>query len=283
MYDDEQGAISRAPDATSWRMVNWRDWSSKSESVPHGGSGGQLKDCPRLFVYYIFFLFFAVCVYGENIDIVYHVGMMNNWEEVVGEQLRGVEEAGLGEACDSMQVTLVGPRKYFERAEQIFSAVGFREKVFLHYAGRDLSLYEFPGIEMVQRVAQEKPGTRIFYFHNKGVTHFRKKTEGPTTAWRRYMEYFMIERWRECLVALEEADTCGVEYTVRDYGIPLFGGNFWWANASYVQTCHLSYDNRYDCERFIGTGLNAKMKCFHNAPPQYHLYYDCYSEENYRK
>jgi hypothetical protein len=40
MYGDEQGAIRRAPAAIPWRMVNWRAWSSKPESVPHGGSGG---------------------------------------------------------------------------------------------------------------------------------------------------------------------------------------------------------------------------------------------------
>jgi hypothetical protein len=48
-------------------------------------------------------------------------------------------------------------------------------------------------------------------------------------------------------------------------GLGCYCGNFWWANASYIQTLdhnYLNTDYRFDREFWIGTNKNAKAKSF---------------------
>jgi hypothetical protein len=220
----------------------------------------------------------AVGLFAERIEVIYHIGMLNNWEEVVEEQLEKLERSGLGEAADHITVTAVGPRSYFAKLGKLFKS--FPKKVTLIHAGRDLALYEFPGIEQVIRIGETWPDAKILYMHNKGVTHFGKATEESASLWRRYMEYFTIERWKDCVEALDAYDICGVEWFWNEKFPPHFRGNFWWARGEYVQRCHLNRNDRFDCEFFIGTGQNPLMKCFHQSG--HDLYYYSYFEENYR-
>ena len=177
---------------------------------------------------------FATADETAGIDIVYHIATLNNWEDIVREQLATVAKSGLGQACDSLTVTVVGEE--IERVYPLFASLSFLDKVHIVHSGADLHLYEFPGIEMVQQIAQSKPNTHILYFHIKGVTRYGSRQERPVQLWRRYMEYFTVERWRACIDALKSADICGVEWLQHR---SIFAGNFWWARASYLRTCQL--------------------------------------------
>jgi len=85
------------------------------------------------------------------------------------------------------------------------------------------------------------------------------------------MEYFSVERWKDCVKKLDEGfDTCGVMWnsdTVYGY-YPHFSGAFWWAKCSYINTLDHSYldiDWKYGREMWIGTNLSAKVFEFHNS------------------
>jgi hypothetical protein len=212
------------------------------------------------------FLLLAAIQLHANIQVVYHIAMMNNWEAIVKEQLERLESTGFGDAFDAMTVTVVGPKKFFPKVEALFKAKKFRKKVQVIYAGRDLALYEFPAIEMVQEIARHSPEANILYMHNKGVTHYGKVTEKPSRLWRRYMEYFAIDRWKDCIEALKTSNACGVDLALSAHShLPFFGGNIWWGRGDYLATCTLFHNSRYDCENFIGTGLNFKPTTFHQS------------------
>lgn len=199
----------------------------------------------------------------QSIDIVYHIATLGNWEEIVHEQIDTLERSGLGDACDSLTVTIVGTE--IEKVYQHFSNLNFYHKVKLIHASQNLHQYEFPGIEMVLQIAHNNPNARILYIHSKGVTHHGSSREQPSRFWRRYMEYFVIERWEDCIHALDEADVCGVDWTLSVSGLPFFAGNFWWGRGEYISTCQLNHNNRYDCEAFIGTGNQPIAKTFHQS------------------
>ncbi len=201
---------------------------------------------------------------GGGIDIVYHIATLNNWEEVVSEQLENLRRTGLGDVCDSLTLTVVGSQ--ITEINKLVEKLSFRHKITIFHAGEDPQLYEFPGIDMVCRIANQKPNSRILYIHSKGVTRYGGPTQKPSELWRRYMEYFVVERWESCLKALEEVDICGVDWTLSEStGFPFFAGNFWWGRANYISRCRLERNNRYDCENFIGTGDNPIVKSFHQS------------------
>jgi hypothetical protein len=256
---------------------------------------------------FLLIFFSPIHLNSKNIDIVYHIATLNHWKEIVREQLRVLEQSGLGTACDSITVTVVGPQ--IHKVYSLFKNLTFHDKVTIIHASANLLEYEFPGIEMVREIALKKPKTRILYMHTKGVTHFNKPSDEPVHLWRRYMEYFNIECWRLCLDALKTVKICGVDYTNSIHGHYFFAGNFWWGKASYISTCRLKYNNRFDCEDFIGRGENPIAKSFHQSGnpkmqqlfpqeiyPQYYffspsssyhkgilnLYNFCYFEEYYK-
>lgn len=224
--------------------------------------------CPILLWLFTFLLFFSGDLSAENrkkekIHIVYHIATINNWEEVVREQVETLELSGLGDACDSLTVTVVG--QGIGKVDKLFYNLSFYSKVKIIFASHNLRQYEFPGIEMVQQIARNDPNAKILYFHSKGVTHFNRSTEQAARLWRRYMEYFVIEHWEDCVDALDEVDLCGVDWTISTSGLPFFAGNFWWARAQYITTCHLEKNNRFNCEGFIGTGSRPNAKTLHQS------------------
>lgn len=119
----------------------------------------------------------------------------------------------------------------------------------------------------VRDYAKENPDDYILFFHTKGITHFTRATED----WRKYMEYFVIERWKDCVAKLDEGyDCCGVLWnkeTPIGYH-PHFSGAFYWAKASYINTLDHSFIDsnwRYDMEFWIGSNPDAKVYEFHNS------------------
>jgi len=107
----------------------------------------------------------------------------------------------------------------------------------------------------------------ILFFHTKGITSYTDATE----SWRKYMEYFVIERWKDCIEKLDEGyDCCGVMWNKDTvYGdFPHFSGAFYWAKASYINTLKhdmIDSEGRYGQEFWIGSNPDCKAFEFHNS------------------
>lgn len=119
----------------------------------------------------------------------------------------------------------------------------------------------------IKKYAAENPEDYILFFHTKGITHNNK----AITDWRHYMEYFVLDRWRDCIQKLDEGyDCCGVLWnTDTPIGLhPHFSGAFYWAKASYINTLDHSFIDsewRYNMEFWIGSNPNVKVFEFHNS------------------
>jgi hypothetical protein len=122
-------------------------------------------------------------------------------------------------------------------------------------------------LKWVRDYSAKNPEDYILYFHMKGISKQNRNTED----WRRYMEYFVIEKWKDCVAKLDEGyDCCGVMWnTDTPIGMhPHFSGNFWWAKTSYINTLDHTYldaEFRWDREFWIGTNPDAKVFEFHNS------------------
>ncbi len=197
------------------------------------------------------------------IHLVYHVAIMNNWSEVVQDQLAVLESSGLGEVFDSMTVTAVGEKT--DELDLIFDRFKYRNKTTIIHSSKDLRSYEFPAIEKVREIARkDSRGCKILYFHTKGVSKCDPFLRENRRLWRKYMEYFLIVKWKDCLQALDEFDACGVDLTLAKQGI-IFAGNFWWGRGDYLCNCDIKYRDRFDAEAFIGLGCCPKLKTFHQS------------------
>jgi hypothetical protein len=102
---------------------------------------------------------------------------------------------------------------------------------------------------------KNNPDYKILYFHNKGSFNISL----INNAWRLFMEHYVLDKWETCVKYLDEYDCCGTDY-FKSY----FLGNFWWANASYINKLNVEYlmgDDRYGKELWIGSCDTKNPKC----------------------
>lgn len=213
----------------------------------------------------------------KKIIVVYHAYMVGNrYMEMMWNQFSLLIHSGLYRASDKIFMGIIEApdRKPLNGRDWIHDFWKFGSS---KDSGRILSKIEIKfydknreetdTLKWIRDYAKDKPGDYVLYFHTKGISIYTPGTE----SWRRYMEYFVIENWKDCVSKLSEGyDCCGVMWnTDTPIGIhPHFSGNFWWANTNYINTLdHNMLDSawRYDREFWIGSGPGVKPFEFHNS------------------
>ena len=205
-----------------------------------------------------------------SIALAYHVGMVRNWDTIVKDQMHTLQQCGLGAAADRFLLSfsngnldtlrqVVEPYGYFtspfaptktnETHAAAAAATTHHEKNKSWVTKALGPPWEGPGLTLVRDYCQEQEAKQqpavVFYFHNKGASKYNSNwkshlntswTYSNSLYWRKYMEYFHLERPHLCLdkIINHGADTCGVMLHRRPY--PHYSGNFWVASCRYLAT-----------------------------------------------
>jgi hypothetical protein len=170
----------------------------------------------------------------ENINlIVYHIYCVNNYLEIVTQQLNRLKISGLYDWCDKLEITCINTEDDFKDIEELLKNL---KKVTLNKF--TINNYEYEGINKVWEYSQQYSG-KVFYFHTKGVANNynnnieNKKSERKVKGvawWKEIMEHYLIDNYKECIEKLDQYDQCGV---TNNGG--WWWGNFWWANLYYIK------------------------------------------------
>lgn len=109
-------------------------------------------------------------------------------------------------------------------------------------AGRETNgpaVTEIPTFKKMWNDCQQG-SNRVLYFHSKAMTAHDKFFERMNVEkykqnvyWRHYLNWGALEKWRDCVKALDNYDMAGVNY--RTHPIPHYSGSFWWANSSHIR------------------------------------------------
>jgi len=159
------------------------------------------------------------------------VGTNETWgygREIMEEVLAMMQSSGLlTQPKTTVYVTLLGndaDRRLATGTLREFNASG---NVHVHITGTNLYVAEFPTIKAIQLFSQHvHADSHLLYFHTKGMRNIGKHA----VDWRRYAQYFLIEKHQLCKQALAQGySTCGVQMTGEEYQ-----GNFWWARSGWV-------------------------------------------------
>ena len=215
-----------------------------------------------------------------KIAIFCHLYQVNNWRNILDEQIQKICSSGLYGACDFIHLGINGNDPLPYTLPKISS---IRNLYTVSEADTLKALWEY---------SSQNPDSKVLYLNSLGVTHYGTSWEYSKNSWRIYLEYFAIQRWKECIEKLEEYDTVGTEFIKesnywdskknwREEFNWHYSGIFWWANSSYIQKLDPNYlytdhDNnlRMRPEFWVGT-LKPKYFSFYNtnAPCRYaHVY-----------
>lgn len=214
-----------------------------------------------------------------KIAIFYHIAQMGMSAFIYQQQLHRLYSSGLIEAADYIHFGVNGDNELFNVPDKVIV------KQNQNWEEETETLLD------LKNFSQKNLDYRILYFHTKGVS----KGTLIANAWRLMMEYFVIDKWKECVKYMNDYDCVGSNLKIlgpttwsdgtktwEKVGTQHFVGNFWWSNASYVSQLSddfLRSNFRLDREFWIGTG-NGKMKSLYQ-PEDYEPYSHFYNEKDY--
>jgi hypothetical protein len=195
----------------------------------------------------------------KNIKIFYHVYLINNYKDIITEQLTNIFYSELYKNCQEFYIGVVGGE---EEKKWITNLVEKYSKIELHFFDNG---DEKDTLKLIP--LKSKPNDYILYFHTKGITH----TSIFFHLWRKLIGYKTINEWKKCIKELNEFNCVGPLYredTFLGY-FPHYSGGFWWATYEHIINLNYSYleenyiHGRMGAEFWIGSNPNAKMKCIH--------------------
>lgn len=186
----------------------------------------------------------------QPILIVYHCYLTKKWKELITQQLDRLINSKLYDEADNIYVTInLGDVEI----EDVISFFKRYEKLNLEFFKDNHG--EYPGILKVKQLSKEFDA-KILYFHTKGVSNNWTTFNGGEISdiksknsnyWREFMEYFLIDNWRECVSKLDYYDNVGASLNGKE-----FWGNFWWTKTSHInKTCDVGIWSRWDYESWI--------------------------------
>lgn len=171
--------------------------------------------------------------------IFWHTCALNDWKSIVNDQFNTLHSSGILDVCEKVYITFLGSRE-----DQISWLLDKHDKFTLYNYSNNLLHYERLCLMSLRDWSQDNKAN-VLYIHNKGASRRPEESEYPNIwEWRKMMEYFLIERYEDCLEYLKEYDAVGS--LLIDQGTHLqisdekhkkhFSGNFWWSKTDYLKT-----------------------------------------------
>lgn len=157
---------------------------------------------------------------------------------IMSEQMAALKQCGLEDAADEIHIGFQGSNYGREAVRAGIAPV----KAHIHHEEEKLG--EIPTLMIASGFARSHPGWKICYFHTKGASR-----GDATRRWRHCLENTVLHHWRDCVAALDSADTAGAHWMRNASGQQFWAGTFWWANADYLASLPLPTELR-ECNRW---------------------------------
>jgi hypothetical protein len=175
----------------------------------------------------------------------WHCYLINSWYTVVTDQLRIMLTSGLYDACEEINIGVIG---FYEDRKLLCRLItDLYPKLKIRVISENPMDYEFLTLQLIE---QDKSDYIGFYFHTKGVT---RPFEPIISHWGLWLAESILNRWQEHAIRIQNSfDVSSVnEMKSPDH----FSGNFWWFNRRYINRIpsisSLDHKNRFMAEQWI--------------------------------
>lgn len=231
---------------------------------------------------------------NNNIFIFSHNYLVGDWETIVNEQLKLLLDTKLYGSATKIYYCVFA---YENNAYRKFINLVIQHDPLnkIEIIKHEENKFELLTLKFLQDKLKEcEQETFILYFHTKGLTSIQNHKDlmtpdsillKNTTSWRKCLEYFNIECWKNCVDLLPIYDTVGALYV--NNGGPVYNnfysGNFWWSKSSYLKK--LPYfdvnGDRMQAELWIGKTVHYWFNFYSNKSTD--VYLDYHDPKEYRK
>ena len=189
-----------------------------------------------------------------SIRCYYHLYAAGEWRQPAAEYLTALAESGMRA---ELTIGFVGSPEQRAAAAAMVTAmlheVGGKRIETAPGMSADTG-WEQMTLTRIHRDVHEIPGEfAVLYCHTKGAANSYPSQD----RWRQAMTTALVTGWEKCTALLEAGcDQVGPHRYERlndeQELVPFWGGNFWWAKASYLRTlAEPGMKNRYAAETWV--------------------------------
>lgn len=199
---------------------------------------------------------------------------------IVTDQMQQLRLSGLLNRADYFYVGINGGPESIE-----YARITIPRKAEIQFHGTQCHTENRTLLALEQHVKQN-PDDLILYFHSKGATKTARQDSEHAGQWRDCMMRNLVMNWQRCVADLKHFESVGCHWLTKqgsDKSQSLWGGNFWWARASFLQTlpplCDRTriiisgldaLESRYEAEVWIGNGKRLPtVRDYHPVNPAF--------------
>jgi hypothetical protein len=160
---------------------------------------------------------------------------INDWKERLKRRIDRIVESGLYEASDEVHLVIVDTNNQEKDINELMS--NYKKIIVERHADNQP---ECKGMQKIDQIGKTRKNVNLFYCHVKGVFNNFKNFDTKEISerkinsvkdWIESLDYFTIDKWRECILKLNEGyETVGV---TNNGG--WWWGNFWWSKSSHIK------------------------------------------------
>lgn len=182
----------------------------------------------------------------------YHVyAKVDGWQDLVKDQIERLKKSGLFDITTKLYFDIL-----YENEEDIrdLQCIIGSDKGEIIYSSVNGSLYEFPILIYMQKKSRNE-NFLLYYFHTKGISNKSvPQLYKIASSWRNFAQYFIFNKYKIALEALETYDVYSATYTEALHDTVRFVcNNFYWSKSEYVANLPtLEFGNdRYVAETWL--------------------------------
>ena len=167
----------------------------------------------------------------KDIKIFVHATDIAGDISITQEQINLLKHTGLLDIAKEVRICTHYSEDSFNQLKS--QLCDYTNVSFKHFGREYQEWYEYTTCLELQEDSYVSDEYYALYLHNKGA--FTKTLQNYN--WRQYMQYFCVEKWKECVSKLNEGfELVGAAYldNTEEYGkCPqhYFAGNFFWTNS----------------------------------------------------
>jgi hypothetical protein len=155
----------------------------------------------------------------------------SRWESAASEHFEALHVAAF---TGDVMIGLVGQLPYRERAVRMISQWYPSARIMVQ---ADEGYEQVTIAEMHKWCKWARPDVAVYYAHTKGALQPCEMN----VRWRNAMDSLLVDFWQDRVEDLKTHDAVGLHWLTHEAypdwinpAAPMFGGNFWWANAGYL-------------------------------------------------
>lgn len=220
-----------------------------------------------------------------KVSVFVHNYLDKNWFSIFENQIKKLTNSGLYKRADKILYGVYSPVD--SNFDIFYSEIKkYDLDLKIEIVRYQKNNYEFSTLIHLQNYCNLNPNGSVLYFHTKGTS---RDFDVNINSWRECLEYFVIEKWSNCLQDLlkNNCDICGalyvdcfkfLHYKLENY----FSGNFWWSTCNHINHLpsliylHLQNpENRTIAELWLGMSQHRWTNYYsENVNSWYEHYFD---------